>query len=196
VANSNGVIDPGESALITLSFSFSPHVGALVPGSPSLRVHAFADSWLDIANVFHTPGTWTGLQIAQGWNFLSLHAGYPEPQWGGVILINPAQNHVNADLSNPIVDVWQARWTPGEYTPTTATFRTFPRGVAGFEVSSRLWVENEANPGEFSRVFAWTNITELQVPIVPSPGSGAVAGLACLQLVRRRRHRHEAHRGA
>lgn len=188
VTTPNGVLEPGEAALISISFSFVPNVGQAVTGYPNVLVHAFARSSLDLDNMLQTPGTWFDLRMPPGWNHSVQHAGFPTA-FGGVRLIQPSQDFVEANQNNPVLDVWQGLWVPQSYDAQEARFMTWPFGSNGFRDSSKLWVRDAANPNIYGHVSAWTNIDEITIPIVPAPSAVAFTHMAAWMLIFRRQRR-------
>jgi hypothetical protein len=196
VAVPNGILEPGEAALISLSASFTPPVGSVLPTLPPgggvYSVHALANMMIDVLGFGEASGTWTGLQLKPGWEAFPLPwpaSGAPSSTGHSVYTIIPYQLAVGADTSNPVENVWQGIWRPAQYSPRTVGFRTWPMGANGFEVASSLWIHDSSPPESYGRAPAWTNIGQVSFPIVPAPGSGALLAAAVVVLHVRRRRR-------
>jgi hypothetical protein len=179
VAAPNGVLDPGEAARVSLSVSFSPGVGTLIPPpyalGPGWYIHSLARASFEL---HHPAGAWSNSAAAPGW----LDAGEPLPGGTGFIM-SVSQAHENGDQRNPVVEVWEAIWTPAAYAPGSAHFVSASGGVP-----SLVWIEiTEPFPfSTFGHGALDLSHTQFSIPIVPAPPvlPGVLGGLA---LVARRR---------
>jgi hypothetical protein len=183
VANPNGIIEPGEAARVSLSISFDPPVGSIVyawhnPTEPQTVV-AFCYSK---AEVIASSGAWSHPQLAPGWNF----TGMPTAANGRYAILDAAQNHVNANTSNYIMDIWHAIWTPTIYTNGMTLIYTWPRGISPLN-SSAIWLRDPQ--WNHSPASVNTQIAEILIPTsaVPAPGTGVVVLGGLLICGRRRR---------
>jgi hypothetical protein len=194
VANPNGILEPGEGALLRVSVAFTA-VGTAAPfqfpapggvgeiaGLNNFLFHLDAPlsggSWTHPASV---PGFSADLGIAHPAGLLLARALQPWPPPGAMPI-----------ATNPIEDVWQAVWTPDSYEPRLVDFSMRTPGSVHGPTPPRLFIVYGTDPttgapllGYGYTVPTWDT---LQIPVViPAPGTAlALLGLAGIAASRRR----------
>jgi MYXO-CTERM domain-containing protein len=128
--NPNGMVEPGESALLQLSIDITPGVGSpMTYTTPSGigvgTVAGFAADRFDLVASAGGEATWSVLPRRQGWAL-----GVAGTPWaGGVNRVGFGQfvwpgNVANPE--NPIEAIWQVLWTPASYLPRRVAFHIDP----------------------------------------------------------------------
>jgi len=205
VSAPNGTIDTGEAARVALKITMTPGIGATVtytpppaPGTGTLaglgsvffdigQTNALGGTWNLItrnaggADINGTPNNWTlggaGVGNAAG--------GIDAAQAGQFVLPGSTAN-----VSNPIVNIWRATWTPSTYTNRTVTFQSAAAVAAGPNHSSIL-VQYGLDPNTGDPLYVAKYISaqfgNVQIPVAPAPASLALLGLGGLVAGRRRR---------
>lgn len=193
VANPNGVIEPGEAALLRVSVSFDPPVGSqlIYPGGVG-AVAGFGGSAFGFSGPGITTGTLSHFAAAPGFQLsfvpnviLGSHQNIP---------IHPAL----PETANPIPDFWQAVWTPSTYDP-----RHVSLPMVGIQGTGGHWLTDmllqvgvdptTGHPQYVRHSFQPTMVGNAEIPIIPSPGAAIplVAGFMAMSLRRRRRSTNE-----
>lgn len=188
VANPNGVLEPGESALISISMSFSPPVGAFYNGNPEWPVRALRSSFFNFfAGV---EGTWSNRQLAPGWDAFGPigHVnplGNPSANRKAIHSIMPFQLPDNPDTSNPVQNVFQTLWTPDHYAFRPVHFSLWSMGSLG----AALWlVEDPTVPQGYSYASVTGVTGMMSIPMnIPAPGPAFTILAAMLLAARRKR---------
>jgi hypothetical protein len=154
--NGNGVLDPGEHALIlaSLSFtdqyqriSFAPAVGAfasgIITGLGTMYTNITSAS-ADPTGVYNNglslgagpnanlTGT-SGYGVRGGWR-LGGNAANGTPATNGIINIGPGQlptDPTGTNVTNPITNLDRLGWAPASYAQRTVTFSVAPAAGAG-----------------------------------------------------------------
>lgn len=199
--NGNNMLDPGESAHIRMSVSFS-NQNAVANFAPSIgtfgsgTIRGLGSGFLDLNGSGGAEGSWNldpneGYGVDEIWDITN-GQGHGTLANGGATLLNlqfgqfaPGPAQVNT--TNPIVDIWEGLWTPNDYSSRTVTFSTAGAAAAGNAVSSvtlRLSATIAA-----SAFVQGNNLVHgsVSIPIVPAPSSLALLGLGGLVVARRRR---------
>jgi hypothetical protein len=189
VSNPNGVLEPGEWAMLAISFWFTPQVGSVVsysgaggPGTGELR--GFAGAFLDLLGSGDATGTIENLGVDPTWESVN----WPQtvaPDGSSVRDIvfgqNPSQN-THIMTANPVIGVYRCTWQPSSYTPRVVEWGL----AAGFggQPSAVFLVT-----GPTTRVWAncLSTFGTVGIPIVPAPASGAVLVPVAAFAARRRR---------
>jgi hypothetical protein len=162
--NGDGLIEPGESALLTMT-------GAMDPGATG-----FAGSIFDIKGV----SNWDTGSVDAYENMLDALTGPGALQANNDItgieafqlppLFNP-----NFDASNPVT-LYKITWTPSDYSSRTV------------EVGDTNHLNNDVYTDTFGTSVPYQGITGLaSFQVVPAPASLALLGLGGLVAGRRRR---------
>jgi hypothetical protein len=184
VPNPNGVLESGESAMVFLDISYSPAAGSphtSTFGTGTLR--GFGSQFFDLYGPAGTGGTWSFLERRPG--FAIGPAGTPGSL--GIFDIVVGQYPLPGQMPdplNPIDGAFRAVWTPGSYEPRLVEF------VQQSSNPSAVWVEylDPVTQQPTLEVIAVPRtFGSVQIPVVPSPGIGVVAGLAAAFLGSRRR---------
>ncbi|MBX3377031.1 MAG: hypothetical protein KF678_08515 [Phycisphaeraceae bacterium] len=192
VSSPNGVLEPGESALMRLSLEFSPGVGQLVRywvsgvGWLESPVAGFSDTYFSAIATGAGGGTWTLApsppEFPSGL-FITL------PETGSVLVAGawqpfPAPGQM-PNAMNPLPNLWAATWTPPHYTARTAEFRFQSASPAGY-----LFAEFPSAPGGFHGVeVRQMEFGVVNIPIAPAPASCLpflALGFTALRRTRRR----------
>jgi hypothetical protein len=191
VAHPNGVLEPGESALLTLGVSFTP-VGTIVqyhdplPGGTA-PVAGFRGTGFGIVATDAGPGVWAygggrwpggiGAPYNHGLGWTT--ASQPWPPAGAL-----------PDPVNPIPDLWKALWTPDSYDPRQVRFDLNLSQLLGGG-NGHLYVVYGTDPVTGNPLVgaarAWANSPPgVTIPTVPAPGAAPVLLTLCACLRRRR----------
>ncbi len=181
VPNSNGILDLGEAARISISVEFSP-IGTTF-GSGALVVAGFAGTGFGLgASIV---GAWSDLQIPAGF----LAEPLTELPFGSVWQPHPPPG-ISPIATNPIPTLWSAVWMPPTYQPRTAAFGLNTL----WDNTPRLFMRNgtdpQGNPTYSESDCEWDWGSNIGVPIVPAPPTAAMLGLAVAVAARRRRPTH------
>ena len=167
--NANGVIEPGEQGI----FSLSAQIVGAAPGAH------LGNAIFNVMNLGGLEtGTFTSLTRNGALSFNPLGNGTADPlgNINGVdafqlgFMLNPA-----ASLDNPI-HVFTAQWAPTDYTP---------RSVTGGSVHLLTSIYSDMFAVAATDVPSVGGVVTAQ--IVPAPGAVALLGLAGLTAARRRR---------
>jgi hypothetical protein len=183
--NNNGVLEPGEGALLSLDVAFTnqntvatfaPPIGMF--GSGTIR--GFGGGFLDLIgsanNGGDARGEWNvnqnqGYGVAGDWD-VTIGNGNGTPSQMGAALrtlqfgqFSP-QGFINT--RNPIPEIWRGVWTPAEYSTRTVTFDVASAGITAsagrlvFRLSTNSLADMYVTPPNL--VFG-----SVQIPIVPDP---------------------------
>jgi len=162
--NGDGVIEPGESALLTMT-------GSMDPGATG-----FAGSIYDVVGV----SNWDTGAVASYTNHLKDLTDDGQLQGNGNILAIesfqlPSAFNPNFDASNPIT-LYSITWTPNDYTARTV------------EVGDGNHLNNDVYTDNFGTSVSYTGVAGVaSFNVVPAPASMALLGLGGLVAGRRRR---------
>ena len=199
--NGDGIIEPGESAVIHLTVSFTNlnHTGTyspFPPGPGSGTIRGFGSGFLDLDGTSNSggnaSGSWdvdpnlNGYGTNPAWDLVGNATGWGTSENGGANLANIQMGQFplsNAAIvaTTPIVDIWTGRWTPASYATRTVTFQSAVASGGDFGAGSILF-QTSAGPVGVSCPF---NLGSVQIPIAPAPATALL--LAPLLLPRRRR---------
>jgi hypothetical protein len=171
VPQPNGVIEPGEGALVQLSVSFVPRVGeaAVLPGGVGATMHALAYAQCDLAVVSigggSNAGTWSMVELAPGWGTV---IGSVSPSGNHIGSIRPMQPPEDADQRNPVPSIWRGVWVPTDYSTRTVQLMTQTPGLLGPMASGTHWAVSKPPP-EYTGLIVFTEIAYVDVPISSGP---------------------------
>jgi hypothetical protein len=185
VSNPNGVLEPGESALVTVTISFTPvgtPVQVYIPSSAGVAPVGGLRSSRYILEPNHAHGTW-------------LYAGTTAPYfpWGAITEPNgqlwvtvqqlPQPAPWLPDPTNPVQ--WRGVWTPDVYDERQASFTPVPDPFPG---PGQVFVILSLEPPVYGFALADQLFgTPIHIPIVPAPGAAAAALGLGVALARRKR---------
>jgi hypothetical protein len=198
--NNNGVLEPGESAVVAFDVSFtnqngiatfSPPIGTFGAGT----VRGFGGGFLDLhghaTSGGNARGTWNldqgfGYGVDPSWQ---ISEQYGEVVNGGndIIGIQFGQfvsTPQSINTTNPVMTIWSGLWTPESYAPRTVTFSPTGAPAAGMSIGS-LWLLLTATIAR--EVFVSPpNLAfdSVAIPIVPAPASALL--IAALLPIHRR----------
>jgi hypothetical protein len=200
--NSNGILEPGESAVITIAVSvtnqlgiatFSPPQGTYTSGTILGHGSGFFDlngtgGTQGVYNLSDPPNTGpSGYGMLQGWRIVgpasngSVNAtgtGITQIQYGQFPSSSAAVN-----TANPVATMYRCLWTPASYTSRTITFQVSPIGTN----AGAVWIQLDTTSivGVYVRLER-TFLRGVNIPIAPAPASFAALLLAPLPRRRRR----------
>lgn len=191
VAFPNGVLDQGEAALVSLSVSFSPPVGTLVPyqyPSPGgiAPIAGFAGIGFSMIATSALGGDWSSPTSSQGFD-VGLSVPLPD---GSILLCGATQTPSGSSFPNPVnplPDLWRAVWTPSTYSSRQVSFAVEPAADGAPRDYVYLGTGSTGNP-----FFGWaygtnTTYTPISFPVAPCPASMvAVLGMAFISIRGRR----------
>ncbi len=167
--NGDGVIEPGESALLTVWMSFEPRQDQFGGGYAQVGPYSILgnDAWAaGTLDEFVTGSQFSGFVpfVGEANNIHNVdHFQYP--RWFG---------YGNYNSKNP-VDLFFIRWTPREYTPRTVTL---DNGGPDAYIYTDEWGDRLLHSGADGFV---------EFSVVPAPASAAAFGVCALGASGRRR---------
>lgn len=187
--NSNGVIEPGEDAMVSLHMSFRPDVGGTAVwdtngGTGQIgTVAGFAMELFDVIGTSNlSTGTWMNSQFAPGFNLAVGHTIGPN---NNLLNWQYGQTVIPGAIPDPRNDDWffRARWRPADYSPRAVSF--FMRQS---EMPGRYWPGVILDVGLHDpmgnieyRVDTWSsNEPEGGFVVVPAPGAMVLLFLVCM----------------
>jgi hypothetical protein len=188
VPNPNGVLEPGEAALIEMSIAFTPPVGSFIQ-TPAVQgtVAGLGTILYDLIGTNGAGGSWTHLGVAAGW------LGWPgEVDIGGAavrnlsVLQRPAPGTM-ANSQNPVDSIWRGVWTPSSYAARTVIFQTDVTTPPPFGGISHLLLQIDPVPTYNLLLNVFTQHGAVHIPIVPAPGTLGVMLLMLAACGQRRR---------
>jgi hypothetical protein len=209
----NGILEPGEFALISVdsvSFTnfgstanFTPSIGSFTSG----LVTGFGSGFIDINGSGGTAGTFnnstplanaggtSGFGVRGAWRLAG--NGTVNPASDGIINLQFGQFPANpggANSTTPITNMFRMLWQPNSFSNRTVTFAEAGAVVAGGNVASvYLDFDGTAGPGSGTvgaSVYvsaAHLHLNGVNIPVAPAPASLALLGLGGLVAGRRRR---------
>jgi hypothetical protein len=202
--NPDGILEPGEHALIlidSVSFTnqggtanFSPPIGTFTSGT----VLGFGSGFLDIHGSGGTVGTFnTSAPLANstGTSGFGVRGNYRvegpsvNPAMDGIINLQFGQFPANpggARSENPITNMFRMLWTPTSFAPRTIRFEAAGAVVAG-DTFAAVYLDFDHTVGASVYVVP-ANITlgSVAIPIAPAPPTLALAAAAATLASRRR----------
>jgi len=168
VSSPNGMLDPGEGALVGLSVSFTP-VGTPVfyqsplPGGTA-PVAGFRGVGFSLDATAANGGSWLLLPGSAGFQ-VSLGFPLPDGSLGAAGVAQPIPPLGSSPIgTNPLPNVWRAVWTPSSYLPRQCSFH-LTSGTDNYLVFVSLGLDPGGNP-----LFGWARGTD-NSPDVSIPSS-------------------------
>lgn len=188
VANPNGLLEPGEAALLRVSVSFEPLVGSQLqyPGGVG-TVAAFGGSYFHWHSLGNVQGTWSNYSAAPGFEL------FPDPTF---ILgaSQPTPSHpALPNAANPVQALWEVVWTPSDYTPRQVShWISGISGTGGGQWLTSMILETGIDPTTGHPIydrhsFPPTMGDAIQIPIIPAPGAATIMCMALAAGCRRGR---------
>jgi hypothetical protein len=184
--NHNGTLEPGESAVLHLTVTMAPPVNTVIPfsggqGGPTGTLRGIASGFIDLTGAGGTQGTFgldpnLGYGVDPTWDLIG-PGGYGTPNGTGLINIQFGQFQHFPNTTNPIVNVWQALWTPSSYTSRTVTFGTADGTAAGTGYASAVIIKWGPLNGNLQNATCLSDFGTLNIPIVPAPPGLGLLGL-------------------
>jgi hypothetical protein len=205
IPNPDGILEPGEHAMIlidSVSFTnqgglaqFSPQIGTFTPGT----VLGFSLGFLDINGSGGTVGafnTSSPLANSTGTSGFGVRGNYRvegptvNPASDGIINLQFGQfaaNPSGINTENPITNMFRMLWTPTSFAPRTIRFDLAGAVVAGNSVAA-VYLDLDHTVGTSVYVVP-ANLTlgSVSIPIAPAPPTLALAALSLLLATRPRR---------
>lgn len=187
VPNPNGVVEPGEGARVRITTLITPGVGSIVtyqaPPAPGHGTIAGMGSiFFDLLPTNAMGGLWSHVRVA--------NSPFPPPPAnttpeGGLSAGQAGQfvlPGLIANPSNPYENLWQATWTPSNYSARPVTFTSVAAAAAGMNHSSIL-IQYGTEPGAGYPLYVGRFIDGIfgntgPIPVVPAPWSLATLALA------------------
>lgn len=128
VSSPNGILEPGESLMFTLSISFDPPVGTivqspLVPPPGFGPIAGFGSLSPVLMGSGGAEGTWSNVFRPPEW----ILGGSGSGPSGSYYLLRVGQLGLPGtivNLSNPNPGIWRAVWTPGSYHERIVTWES------------------------------------------------------------------------
>lgn len=200
IADPNGLLEPGEAALIRLTIGLTHPVltpvtwdPAIVGGTGSGIIRGILEFSLNLVGTGGARGNWDHLHVDP---IMDLFTGSGTSSSGGAVLANigggqlPTSQSVNP--TNPWLNVWTGVWSPESFLSRTVTFQsTLPTDltIPLFTAWPTGAVVRDAVQTSTVLVGALdSHYNSLQIPIVPAPGAAGallIAGGLCTRGRRR-----------
>jgi hypothetical protein len=216
--NANGILEPGESALITMDVSvanqfglamFSPPIGAWTSGT----IMGFGFGFLDLHGSGGSAGTFnyssplanaagtSGYGLRGGWRVGgNISNGTPNAAGDGMINIQPGYlNHPPGvyNTLNPITNMYRLLWTPNSYADRTVSFALARAAATNPSITgTSVYLDLDGSVGTAIYV-ANSNISHgsVSIAIVPAPPIAACFVMTGLFTIGRRRRARLALKG-
>jgi hypothetical protein len=202
--NDNGVLEPGEHALILMSESFAGQ-GSIVTMNPPLGPYTsgelvgFYSAWIhiraisgDAAGLYNngltnppststgpnanTQGT-SGYGVRSGWR-LGQNVANGQPAPDGFVNIGAAQGYndpLTISTTNPVSNLVRLSWAPASYAPRAVVY-SVQSAARPLEnpLSLFVWTDGGTAGGPAELPLASVSFGRVSIPVAPAPG-----GLAC-----------------
>ena len=203
--NSNGILEPGETAEIAMDVgftnqfsvgTFSPPIGIFTSGT----ILGLGTGFINIDGMGGTQGAFllgnnpgppnnngtTGLGVRSGWFLHASDAGSINASGTGITQIQFGQFPASPELAvtrNPINRMYAFRWTPSSYAARSITFAI---AAASGNTLASVYFDLDHSVGASAYVVPanWI-LPPIEIPIAPAPAACAVLLIALLH--RRRR---------
>ena len=196
VPNPNRILEPGESARLSISVLIDPPIGSPVtytpPPPPGIGTLAglgaiFVDLLAGTGPSPSGAGSWAFIAQAPGWAL-----GSPgTPTYAGAYMLGIQAGQFippsgTANSSNPIPDIWHGVWTPSVYSDRAEVWNLSPAlpGPSQLAILVRYGTDPSGNP-QYVVKFVPGTYGSTTIPIIPAPSAFLV--LAPLLARRRRR---------
>jgi hypothetical protein len=205
IPNPNGILEPGEHALIRIDTVSITNQGGIAHFAPALgtftsgTILGFASSFLDIAgtggtvgqfNIDNPPANGSGTSrfgVRPTWRLFG--NGYVNRLSDGIFDLQFGQ-FTSAPAAivtdNPVTNVFRMLWTPSAFSTRTAHFQ-----ITGAEVTNaaigEVYLGLDASLAAAARTDAsHTHVGSVSIPIAPAPPTLLLAAAAVLRRRRRR----------
>jgi hypothetical protein len=198
VASPNGMLEPGESARISISVLITPPIGSPAtypppppPGTGTLA--GFGGMRINLLTkgpgnpAVAGAGSWYGITRDPAWS-LGTSVGWPQGS-GSIVEDIIAGQYVppgmTANSANPITDIWRGNWTPTSFTGRSVSWATAPGyGEIPLAILIRYGTDPAGHPMYVGKIVPGT-YGSTTIPIIPAPAS--LFALSAILLQRRRR---------
>jgi hypothetical protein len=184
--NHNGVLEPGESAILHLTATMTPGVNTVIPftggiGGPTGTLRGIASGFIDLTGSGGTQGMFNldplaGYGVTPIWDLVG-PGGYGTPNGTGLINIQFGQfppGDTQIITTNPIVNVWSTMWTPASYSGRTVHFGTAIG--AGEGPASAVIIKWGPLNGNIEYAGSLSSFGTVSVPIIPAPSGLVLLG--------------------
>jgi hypothetical protein len=196
--NNNGVLEPGESAILRVTAAMTPGVNTVIPfvggqGGPSGTLRGIASGIFDLTGTGGTQGAFNldplaGYGVNPIWDLFG-PGGYGTPNGTGLMSIQFGQfppGSTEVITTNPIVNVWSTLWTPASYSGRTVHFQG-SAGGPGPGIASYVIIQWGPLNGNIQGASSLSSFSMVSIPIVPAPSGLGLLGVASAFAARRRR---------
>jgi hypothetical protein len=176
VSNPNGIIEPGEAAMIRVSVSFTP-IGTPV---------SYGGGTAPVAALHGTPFRLNATAAEGVWSHFSALPGFGPPIgfWdpSGELTAGGAGQAWQPlpwqpQPGNPLIDLWTGRWTPASYEARQVQFQMSSWITIGSPPPPLVYVFDGTNYASIPATPVWDSVS---FPVVPAPGALVVLSFAAL----------------
>jgi hypothetical protein len=197
--NHNGILEPGESAVLRISVTMAPAVNTVIPfsggpGGPTGTLRGIGYGVIDVTGAGGTQGDFNmdpaaGYGVNPVWD-LPGPGSNGSPNGTGVVNIEFGQfptSDTTVITVNPIATLWSAAWTPSSYGARTVTFGTSFGSAGGPGGLSSVIMKWGPLNGNIMMVSCPSLYVTLDVPIIPAPSGLVLVGAGVIACARARR---------
>jgi len=209
--DNDGVVEPGESARVRMTVSYSPASGTVINytpsggGSASGTLMGFGSAFVDFSlggangGTIATTGSTGGIANGRAGAWAVVPGGNGTVAGDTIINVQPAQFPFNSDAfdpdnnttgvrtTNPITNIYTFVWTPASYNSRTVQVTMSPSAASNGNAAAVMVRTNPDTSLPPTAVNALFNLGSASIPVVPAPSSLALLGLGGLIVGRRRR---------
>jgi hypothetical protein len=196
VPNPDGILEPGEYALVLINSVSFTNQGGAAAFSPAIGGHnsgvitGFGGGFVDVVGSGGTVGMFNTSNPMANSNGISGFGIRGDWRVDGVV-VNAASDGLidvtfaqfpatpaDANTANPIPRMLRFLWQPGSFAPRTARFDLQPPVIAGNNISA-VYLDFGDNTGSAIYVVpANLNLGGVSIPIAPAPPTLALAAAA------------------
>jgi hypothetical protein len=209
--DNDGLVEPGESARVRMTVSYSPASGTVISytpaggGTATGTLMGFGGAFVDfsLANAnggtLTTTGSTGGIANGRAGACAVVPGGNGTVSGDSILNVQPAQFPFNSEpfdpdnnttgvrTTNPITNIYTFVWTPASYTTRTVNVGMAPSAASNGNAAAVMIRTNPDTSLPPTAVNAQFTLGSAQIPVVPAPSSLALLGLGGLIAGRRRR---------